>query len=712
MGLPSAISWPAGRLGEAIEALGRCGGLEPRAAELEPLPAELCDGPGPPLGAWIEAAAAWLGLEAEPVEAPYAEADRLVRGAGPALLRIPDESGPRFLVLLGGDRRRLSLLTPDRCVASVPVEAVRAALCRAVEEGLEAQVGRLLEETGLRGRRRARARRALFRELAGPRRVGGCWLLRPPGASGLAAQLREVRLPRRLAGLFAAHAGQHGLWLLSWWLLGWMALTGRFDVGWLLAWQLLLLTLIPLRLLTTALGGRLAIAAGGLVKRRLLVGALRLEPDEIRHLGVGRLLGRVIESGVVEATAIGGGFLALTAAIELVMAGVVLGLGAGGWVHVVLLLGATAATGGLVVSYARRRRRWTDERLDLTDDLVEAMVGHRTRLAQQRRGRWNEGEDRALERYLGASADLDAAGVTLQALMPRFWLIAGLLGLVPAFVAGVRSPAGLAIGVGGVLLAHRALRGLVEGLDQLAATAIAWGRIQLFWRAAARPEPIGPPGRATSRVEPAAPGGRVRTLLDARGLVFGYPGRGAPVLRGVDVQIRAGDRLLLEGESGGGKSTLATLLAGGRVPDAGLLLLDGLDLRTLGAGGWRRRVVIAPQFHENHVLMGTFAFNVLMGRAWPPRPADWDEAGRICRALGLGPLLDRMPAGLSQVVGETGWQLSHGEKSRLYLARALLQGADLILLDESFAALDPTTLHRTLAFVLEEAPSVLVIAHP
>jgi ABC-type multidrug transport system fused ATPase/permease subunit len=110
--------------------------------------------------------------------------------------------------------------------------------------------------------------------------------------------------------------------------------------------------------------------------------------------------------------------------------------------------------------------------------------------------------------------------------------------------------------------------------------------------------------------------------------------------------------------------------------------------------------------------MGTFAFNVLMGRAWPPRPADLDEAERVCRALGLGPLLDRMPAGLAQVVGETGWQLSHGEKSRLYLARALLQGADLILLDESFAALDPATLRRTLAFVREEAPTVLVIAHP
>jgi ABC transporter len=53
-----------------------------------------------------------------------------------------------------------------------------------------------------------------------------------------------------------------------------------------------------------------------------------------------------------------------------------------------------------------------------------------------------------------------------------------------------------------------------------------------------------------------------------------------------------------------------------------------------------------------------------------------------------------MPAGLFQPVGETGWQLSHGERSRIYMARALLQGADLVVLDESFAELDPDSLRR------------------
>jgi len=116
------------------------------------------------------------------------------------------------------------------------------------------------------------------------------------------------------------------------------------------------------------------------------------------------------------------------------------------------------------------------------------------------------------------------------------------------------------------------------------------------------------------------------------------------VLRGCSLTVRSGDRLLLEGASGGGKSTLASLLVGLRVPQSGLLLLRGLDRQTLGDEGWRQRVVSAPQFHENHVLAETFAFNLLMGRRWPPHEEDMVEASAICRELGLAPLLSKMPA--------------------------------------------------------------------
>jgi len=103
------------------------------------------------------------------------------------------------------------------------------------------------------------------------------------------------------------------------------------------------------------------------------------------------------------------------------------------------------------------------------------------------------------------------------------------------------------------------------------------------------------------------------------------------------------------------------------------MLLHGFDRQTIGTDAWRKRIVSAPQFYENHVLTETFAFNLLMGRRCPAMPQDLEDAQAICRELGLGDLLNRMSAGFQQMVGESGWQLSHGERSRLYIAGALLQ---------------------------------------
>jgi ABC-type transport system involved in cytochrome bd biosynthesis fused ATPase/permease subunit len=169
---------------------------------------------------------------------------------------------------------------------------------------------------------------------------------------------------------------------------------------------------------------------------------------------------------------------------------------------------------------------------------------------------------------------------------------------------------------------------------------------------------------------------------------------------------------LLEGPSGGGKSTLVSLLTGLRSSDTGVLLLRGLDRATLGPSGWRRRVSAAPQFHENHVLSGSFAYNLLLGREWPVSARSRDEARALCSELGLDALIEKMPSGLNELIGETGWQLSHGEKSRLYIARTLLQGVDLIILDESFASLDPETMAVVAQCVLKRAPALLVVSHP
>jgi len=225
------------------------------------------------------------------------------------------------------------------------------------------------------------------------------------------------------------------------------------------------------------------------------------------------------------------------------------------------------------------------------------------------------------------SSRMDAHTARLYGLLPRAWLVAGVASLAPAFLLRDPSPGSLAVAIGGLLLAHQALRRLSAGITQLGGAGIAWRQVAPLFHAASRTENAG---------EFLAAGPCGETVLDAREIVFRYDGRTEPVLHGANLQVRRGDWVLLEGESGGGKSTLASLLTGLREPSSGLLLQDGLDRRTLGDSAWRRRIASAPQYHENYVLTATFAFNLLMGRAWPPSDTDLAEAGTVCRELGLG----------------------------------------------------------------------------
>lgn len=706
------LSWPMAKLGEAIEALGRRAGLSPHAVQA-PVPPQDVDGNpnGASLGEWIGLAATHFGLEAEPVEVPHTEGQALLSHANAVLLPLPSEGELRFLALFGG-RRSVSVLAPTLKVHQVRYAVIHTALFAGLEAQHVESVDWVLNTARISTRRRQGARATILREQLGPRMRFCCWLLRLPPRANIWRQACQARLPRCLLALLGAHTLQYILLLMAWWLVGRGALQGELDVAWLMAWVLLLFTLIPFRLLVTWLQGRFSIVAGGLLKQRLLAGALHLEPEEVRHQGAGQLLGRVLEAEAVESLSLSGGLQALVAVVELVMATIVVGLGAGGGLHVVLLLGWIACAGVLAWQYIRSRRSWTDTRLTLTHDLVERMVGHRTRLAQEVRGRWHDGEDQALERYLPVAQTMDRWSVLMMGLTPRGWLVLALLGLAPDFIAGQASPVALAVSLGGILMAYRALHTLAASLVHLASAAIAWCQIAPLFHAATRSEASGTPTFAFTNGARPHQTRKNHPVLEAHDLVFRYREHGAPILDGCNLRLHMGERLLLQGPSGEGKSTLASLLVGLRQPESGLLLLRGLDQPTLGAQGWRRRVVAAPQFHENHIFAGTFAFNLLLGRRWPTTDHDLHEAEALCRELGLGALLDRMPGGMQQVVGETGWQLSHGEQSRIYIARTLLQHADVVVLDESFAALDPDTLQLALRCVRDRAATLIVIAHP
>ena len=703
------LSWPADRIGDALTIVIRRSGLSTRTRAI-PNPTADPRAADEQRGRWIEEAAATFAVDAEEVDATYGDLPRTIRRLAPAVVRIPSADGPaRYLMLLRRRRSRIIVLDPALRERAIDASAIAGVLAADLEAAALPQVEQLLRTAATSSRARSRARGLLLRDRLAESRLGGFWVLRPSAAAGFWQQLRFRNTPRYFALLVGGHTAQYALLIGSWWMIGRGMLHEQLSVAWLVAWALVLMTAIPFRLLANWSSGRLGIEIGSLLKRRLLFGALCLAPDATKQQGVGELLGRVIESEAVESLALSGAVLGITAATELALAAVVLGFGAAPALQLPLLAASALVMVLITATSVRRLTTWTRFRMGLTNVLVERIIGHRTRLAQQPSEQWHVDEDRDLTAYLRASADADVPAAA-AAMLPRCWLLLAIACLLPAFVSSTAAATAIAISIGGVVLAYRALAKAAPLVSNLAMTMVAWREVEPMVAAAQPDEGALETFDLRERHDPDDSAGRI--VVDAQDLTYRYRGAGAPVLRGCHLQIAARDRILLEGASGGGKSTLGSLLSGLRAPDSGLLLVNGLDRGTLGQAGWRRRIVSAPQFHDNHVFSSSFAFNVLLGRAWPPRAADLRDAEEIARELGLGELLDRMPGGMLQMVGDMGWQLSHGERSRLFMARTLLQRADLVILDESFAALDPETLDRCAACVLARAPALLVIAHP
>ncbi|MEQ8766213.1 MAG: ABC transporter ATP-binding protein [Planctomycetota bacterium] len=691
------LRWPIARSTELALALAERAGLHHVASTSiwEPIGCgreEVLAG----LMRWVEAS----GFEAEPVALSLGELDRLL-DSGPPLLHIVAD-GQSVLGISRCQGKRLEILTPGLERVVVSRDEVREALRPAPTEDADVGLETLLEGSGLSERRRRRALTALRDGLASHDVLSGVVLLRQSVTAPRAAIWRTSGLRRSASMLLVSQVLLIGVWVLSWGLLGEQVLEGRIDRGWLFAWGLLLCTLIVLRgcgvFASLALSWRL----GTWLRRRLLRGVLKSEPSEIRHRGVGQWMGRLLETENLEASVSEGSLGTFQGLLELAAACLILSLGVTPGLPLAVLGCWALGTWQLWRRYAARRQVWSDERLAMTDDLVEKMIGHRTRAIQERPADWHTREDARFESYHRESRRIDRLSTLIEVFVARGWLAAGLCSLAPAFVFRSGSVVDWAISLGGVLLAYRAWGHLAGGLEALANARDAWRRVEPLWRAAARPVETG---------EPTMRWGSGETVLSAHEVSFAYDQAPEPVLAGASCRIAAGDRILLESASGSGKSTFAKLLNGSATPRSGLLLLQGGDRSTLGSEPWRRRVALSPQFHENHVLLESFAFNALLGRRWPPTEEDVMLLGELCEALGLGDLIDRMPSGLFQPIGETGWQLSHGEQSRLFILRALLQDADLLIVDEGFAALDPESMERALEVVKQRSKALMIIAH-
>jgi ATP-binding cassette subfamily B protein len=165
---------------------------------------------------------------------------------------------------------------------------------------------------------------------------------------------------------------------------------------------------------------------------------------------------------------------------------------------------------------------------------------------------------------------------------------------------------------------------------------------------------------------------------------FAHPGR-AVTLRGIEAQIPYGLKVALSGASGVGKSTLIDLLQRHHDPQAGQVLLDGIDLRQLDLLELRRRIAVVSQ--DIVLFRGSLADNL----AYSCPHASREAVAEVARLAQLDSLIASLPEGLDSPLGERGQQLSGGQKQRIAIARALLQDPLILVMDEATSAVDEST---------------------
>ncbi|MFN8186733.1 MAG: ABC transporter ATP-binding protein [Gaiellales bacterium] len=197
-------------------------------------------------------------------------------------------------------------------------------------------------------------------------------------------------------------------------------------------------------------------------------------------------------------------------------------------------------------------------------------------------------------------------------------------------------------------------------------------------------------------------GGRI----DLEGVTFAYmPGR--PVLDSIDLDVPAGRVVALIGHTGSGKTTLSALVPRFYDPDAGRVLVDGIDVRELGLDSLRRSIGIVSQ--DPFLFSATVRENIAFGA---PEASD-EEVEAAARTAQAHDFITALPDGYETAIGERGITLSGGQRQRLAIARALLVDPRILILDDATASVDATTEAR-IRQALREAMrgrTTLIIAH-
>ncbi|MCX7804053.1 MAG: ABC transporter ATP-binding protein/permease [Planctomycetota bacterium] len=196
---------------------------------------------------------------------------------------------------------------------------------------------------------------------------------------------------------------------------------------------------------------------------------------------------------------------------------------------------------------------------------------------------------------------------------------------------------------------------------------------------------------------------RDRIVLE--NVTFDY-GRG-PVLRNVNLEIRAGETIGIVGRSGSGKTTLCNLLLRFYDPVGGRVMVDGRDLRKVRLASLYRQVALVAQ--ETFLFNTTVMENIRFGR---PEAGD-EEAIEAAKAAGIHDEIVAFPEGYGTLVGERGMQLSGGQRQRIAVARAILRNAPILILDEATSALDSESERLVQAAIdrMIAGRTTIVVAH-
>lgn len=196
--------------------------------------------------------------------------------------------------------------------------------------------------------------------------------------------------------------------------------------------------------------------------------------------------------------------------------------------------------------------------------------------------------------------------------------------------------------------------------------------------------------------------------IELRGVTLRYNDAKRPALDNLNLIIKPGEKVALVGRSGGGKTTLVSLLPRFYELQQGLILLDGIDIRAISLKSLRQQFALVSQdvILFNDTIFNNIAYGVL-------RDATEEEVIAAAKAAHAWEFIQQLPKGLQNEIGDRGVRLSGGQRQRIAIARAILKNAPILLLDEATSALDTESEQHVQAALdaLMEGRTSIVIAH-